>query len=669
MKKIAWLIAAVLAVSASTARAAGFGTPIVDGVVDAVYGAPEGIDPSDDPQGNAPMDLLDLYVCNDNDFWYFCYTIDANIVTTTWGKYLLYIDTTGDAAGATFDAWGRNVVVGDPTHRPEFSLNGWVDGGGAYGPSKTQLWSWNGVSWTSAGTAADAALVGGVLSTIEWKIARTTLGNPATLWCEVYSTGGGGGDNAQDTINDPADDWNATNWITQAVLSNSTRVARAAGSDTTPPILSSAVTIGQEPITQLQLTFSEAVTAATAEVEANYSVTGKTVTLAVLQADPSQVILTLNSALAYGTNYTVEATGIKDVAGNTIVDNNTTNRDCFKVFDLLFQANMNIFLRTGSTPPDTVAIEGSTSPLTWDPLCDNRLSDVDADSVYTGRLQFTIGTDCSTGLIPVGSSIEYKFTHQCSQYETSSNHFYGFDDAVGRDTLNIWWNNEAPADFSTRAVKVIFRASMNELVTPPTASDTVSVAGSQLPLTWDIPTGNMKDNGVAPDLTAGDGIYSGQVIFPTGTYKFPQYKYAINRDYECAGFGNRNLAIDDVLYNDTTSPQIVGLEYYDNCIAPAAIPDLAGIPAGLRLDVTPNPFTQSAEIRFVLPEAATATVAIYSAEGRRLRTLASGSFTAGVQTAHFDGRDDAGVALPPGVYFARVAAGSRSTGRTLTILP
>lgn len=458
MKKTLWLAAAITLGYASAALAVGFGTPIVDGTLDAVYNAAEASDPSDDPQGNAPMDLLNLYVCNDNDFWYFYFTIDENIATTNWGKYILYIDTTGDGAGATFDAWGRNVAVINPSGLPEFSLNGWVDGGGVYNASKTQFWGWTGAAWSSLGTASDAALLAGTPSALEWKVSRTALGNPATIWCEVFSTGGGGGDNAQDTINDPADDWNATDWGTQAQLFNSTRVDRQSGSDTTPPTLSSATTVGQEPINQVMVQFSEAVTAATAQNTANYSITGGgaiTISSAVLQSDPTKVLLTLGSALGYGTSFTVKATGIKDLAGNTIANNNTTNVDCFKIFDLLFQARMNLYLRNNSVPPDSVGVEGSTSPLTWDPTCDNLLFDADGDSVYTGRYQFTIGTDCGTGLIPPGSALDYKFTHNCMNWESTSNHFYGFDDAVGRDTLSIWWEDQAPDDFTLAAMDVI----------------------------------------------------------------------------------------------------------------------------------------------------------------------------------------------------------------------
>ncbi|MCB0206845.1 MAG: glycoside hydrolase family 13 protein, partial [Anaerolineae bacterium] len=58
-------------------------------------------------------------------------------------------------------------------------------------------------------------------SVIEWQVAKSALGSPDTIWFEVWSTGGGA-DPAQDTINDPADDWNATDWSTQSVLLNST---------------------------------------------------------------------------------------------------------------------------------------------------------------------------------------------------------------------------------------------------------------------------------------------------------------------------------------------------------------------------------------------------------------------------------------------------------------
>ena len=52
-------------------------------------------------------------------------------------------------------------------------------------------------------------------------------------------------------------------------------------------------------------------------------------------------------------------------------------------------------------------------------------------------------------------------------------------------------------------------------------------------------------------MTSGDGIYSAEVVFPTGTYKFLEYKYFCasgdtTGTYECDGLPDRSLTLDDV---------------------------------------------------------------------------------------------------------------------------
>ena len=243
---LAGVMGALSFIGLPCAAARGFGTPTVDGVKDAIYGTAEATDGTGSPQGNANMDLGQLYVVNDANYWYFYFSVNANIASpNNWGKYLLYIDTDGVAAsGATSDAWGRNVRVLDP-HKPEFSINGWVDSG-LYGANHTQVWAWSGTAWATNGSGqVDAAgLTASTTSGIEWKIARSRLGDPTQIWCEVYSTGGGATDNAQDTANNPAEDWNGTDWITQSILANSTNVPRFNGADVTPPTVLSAAATG-----------------------------------------------------------------------------------------------------------------------------------------------------------------------------------------------------------------------------------------------------------------------------------------------------------------------------------------------------------------------------------------------------------------------------------------
>ena len=117
MKKLALSLSVLATWSlllTSGAWAEGFGTPTMDGIPDAVYGAPEASDPDTDGGGNDNMDMVDLYVCNDASFWYFCFTIDDDIGATAWGKYALYIDVDGVmASGATSDAW--RMKPGQPT--------------------------------------------------------------------------------------------------------------------------------------------------------------------------------------------------------------------------------------------------------------------------------------------------------------------------------------------------------------------------------------------------------------------------------------------------------------------------------------------------------------------------------------------------------------------------
>lgn len=198
--------------------------PTVDGIIDPEYGDPVASDPSGDGNGNAPMDLGALYVTEDAENIYLAFSINADISgSNNWGKYAIYIDTSNDAEGAASDAWGRSVLVSDP-HKPEFGIYTWVDADD-YNAGSTQLWAYANGSWAQLGTAAEAARGIGTTSVLEYRVSKTALGNPSDIYLEVWSTGGGNSDNAQDTINDPADDWNASDWNTQSLLACSTHFA------------------------------------------------------------------------------------------------------------------------------------------------------------------------------------------------------------------------------------------------------------------------------------------------------------------------------------------------------------------------------------------------------------------------------------------------------------
>jgi serine protease AprX len=77
----------------------------------------------------------------------------------------------------------------------------------------------------------------------------------------------------------------------------------------------------------------------------------------------------------------------------------------------------------------------------------------------------------------------------------------------------------------------------------------------------------------------------------------------------------------------------------------------------------PNPTHHFTLLRFRLARQGTADLAIYSTSGRRVRTLAAGLFPAGERTVRWDGLDEGGQAMPPGVYHVRFVSGAESASQ------
>ncbi len=93
---------------------------------------------------------------------------------------------------------------------------------------------------------------------------------------------------------------------------------------------------------------------------------------------------------------------------------------------------------------------------------------------------------------------------------------------------------------------------------------------------------------------------------------------------------------------------------------PAAPVDDVPLAARMRVSSHPNPFNPLGEIRFVLPEPGVVDLRVYDVSGRLVRTLLAGVAVAEAGRASWDGRDDAGLRVGSGVYFARVTSGVRA---------
>jgi len=82
----------------------------------------------------------------------------------------------------------------------------------------------------------------------------------------------------------------------------------------------------------------------------------------------------------------------------------------------------------------------------------------------------------------------------------------------------------------------------------------------------------------------------------------------------------------------------------------------------------PNPFSGNTVIKYALPKDVDVELTVYNVAGQRVRTLVNGRQRAGYKAIEWDGRDDAGRRVAPGVYFYRMKAGKFEATRKLTLL-
>jgi hypothetical protein len=96
---------------------------------------------------------------------------------------------------------------------------------------------------------------------------------------------------------------------------------------------------------------------------------------------------------------------------------------------------------------------------------------------------------------------------------------------------------------------------------------------------------------------------------------------------------------------------------------------LGGAPTTVtRLQVltAPNPSAGGVVIRCLLPTRAQTTVVLFDASGRMVRRLQGGDLPAGVIPLSWDGRDDAGRAVPTGLYLVRITTpAGEASGRVV----
>jgi hypothetical protein len=104
-------------------------------------------------------------------------------------------------------------------------------------------------------------------------------------------------------------------------------------------------------------------------------------------------------------------------------------------------------------------------------------------------------------------------------------------------------------------------------------------------------------------------------------------------------------------YTWDTDSDLLSIRYL---LDPTSVVEESALPRWETVSAAPNPFAEGVRLSFELPVAAGAHVAIFDATGRRIIVRDDVSTEQGVRHFYWNGRDDQGRRVAPGVYFVRI---------------
>ena len=168
------------------------------------------ISPNLGTTGDGTLDIVKMEVGDTATDVVFRLTVNGNVSTTGWGKFMIGIaNGKGGATGGTKsgNGWNRPInlnaeTIGGMTHW----IGTWVNGGNG-----ANFFTYTGSAWTEtaatySGNFPGFSVVAGVQSVITYTIPKASLGvvNGDTIRFDAYSSGGGDPDSAVDALANPS---------------------------------------------------------------------------------------------------------------------------------------------------------------------------------------------------------------------------------------------------------------------------------------------------------------------------------------------------------------------------------------------------------------------------------------------------------------------------------
>ena len=193
----------------------------------------------------------------------------------------------------------------------------------------------------------------------------------------------------------------------------------------------------------------------------------------------------------------------------------------------------------------------------------------------------------------------------------------------------------------------------------------VSVTDSYAAFAWEDHRG--ADADVYAELRYSDGKPGSGLWVPNG---LPATSAAGDQTAPVVGVGNGGGCF--VVWEDARDQATHGLDIYAqafNGLGEKLDVPLGPPPPTLALGLPrPNPSRGTTIFSLGVPVAASGRVEVFDVAGRLVRTLALREFGAGTRELVFDGRDDAGRQVPPGVYRVLARVGGQTSTRTIVLV-
>jgi hypothetical protein len=372
----------------------------------------------------------------------------------------------------------------------------------------------------------------------------------------------------------------------------------------------------------------------------------------------------------------------------------------FTDVEVLFRVDMYVQILNETFDPETdwVIVRGGHENLgNWGGTGSGEMERETGTDIYSIWVQFD--------QLSVGQTTEYKFViledanPDLAVWEQSDNRSFA---PTGEEPDNfppgdpngygeimpdvVYFSNVTPDDIITRDVLVRFhvdvRPAFYKIADPDSfiidvqtgdtvwSVDEVDVAGFFNNWPWGgfDPAHIAHDDGVYPDVLAGDSVYAAGIQFFEGDPKQLIYKYGINGYDVEAGFAeNHEVEIDDSGPNfNIWPPDVFGSQgsLYDPWMIGVIEDPVAYVPETFRVAGNyPNPFNPSTMIRFELPVASEVNLLVFNIAGEAIFEYTTDRLNPGVYQIPFDGSN-----LASGVYVYQLQAGSFTSTQKMVLM-